>query len=345
MALWLCRAGRFGEQEQKFLDESKIYLCWSGLSYNLTKFKEMKELYSFLPSVYPGNSLGRNRNYTGQLWTFSNRMQPGDWVALPSKRKSTIHIGEITGDYKFVKDGEDPYHHYRTVNWLEKDIPRTNFDQDILYSLGACITICRIKRNDAEARVRAMQGNNWKSAGIQPVLPQDDGDDDSLVEEVDIEQIASDQITRLIASKYKGHGLEALVDAILKAQGFTTYRTGKGADGGIDILAAPGTLGFGRPRICVQVKSQDSPVSRPVFDQLIGTMQKVQADQGLLVAWGGFKPTVKKEIPTQFFNVRLWDQTDLIEQFLANYSKLDEDIQADVPLKRVWVVTPQETDE
>lgn len=139
--------------------------------------------------------------------------------------------------------------------------------------------------------------------------------------------------------------MEDLVEAILQAQGFTTYHSDKGPDGGKDILAAPDTLGFGRPRICVQVKSQATPLERPVLDQLVGTMQDVQADQGLLVCWGGFKPTIKREASRLFFKVRLWDQNDLIDQFLANYDKLDEDLRAELPLKRIWTVASAEEEE
>jgi len=278
-------------------------------------------------------------------------MTIGDWVCMPSKRK-TIHIGEIKSDYVFVPKGQDPYHHYHDVKWLATDIPRTNFDQDLLYSLGALSTICRIKRNNAEERVLAMQKNGWKSAGIKikPVAAHADdasADDDATSDEdddvnFDLEQTARDQIARIIISKFSGHGLEALVEAILKAQGFTTYHSDEGVDGGIDLLAAPDTLGFGKPRICVQVKSQDSPLERPVLDQLVGAMQHVGADQGLLVCWGGFKKTIKQEVPRLFFKVRMWDQNDLIQQFLANYDNLDEDLRAEIPLKRIWAVASQD---
>ena len=291
--------------------------------------------------------MAKRRQNSSQIWAFSHRMAKGDWVAMPSKRK-TIHIGEITGDYVFDANAEDPYFHYRTVKWLEEDIPRTNFDQDILYSLGAFSTICRIQRNDAENRVRTMQKNNWKSTGIKPVTSysdnEDDEDESSTGEEFDLEQIARDQIARTIYSQFKGDGMELLVEAILKAKGFTTYHTDKGADGGIDILAAPDTLGFGQPRICVQVKSQSSPVERMVLDQLVGTMQHVGADQGLLVCWGGFKTTVKREAPRLFFKVRLWDQNDLIDQFLAHYDQLSEDLKTEVPLKRVWALAAADED-
>jgi len=104
-------------------------------------------------------------------------------------------------------------------------------------------------------------------------------------------------------------------------------------------------MGFGEPRICVQVKSGDSPLDRPTLDQLIGTMQNIQATQGLLVSWGGYKSSVDKEKATQFFRVRLWDQKDLIEQLLKHYDKLDEDLKADLPLKRIWTITNPENEE
>ncbi len=113
---------------------------------------------------------------------------------------------------------------------------------------------------------------------------------------------------------------------------------------GVDLLAAPGPLGFGQPRICVQVKSTDSPVERVVLDQLIGTMQNFHAEQGLLISWGGFKQSVEKERASQFFRVRLWNRNDLIENLLAHYDHLDEDLRSELPQKRIWTITNQGED-
>jgi restriction system protein len=140
----------------------------------------------------------------------------------------------------------------------------------------------------------------------------------------------------------KGHGMAALVEAVLKAQGYTTFLSPEGPDYGVDILAAPGPLGFGQPRIVVQVKSGDTPIDRAAVDQLIGTMQNVHADQGLFVSWSGFKSSVDKEKARQFFRVRLWDQNALIDEILHNYDKLDEDLRAELPLKRIWTVAQTE---
>jgi restriction system protein len=88
----------------------------------------------------------------------------------------------------------------------------------------------------------------------------------------------------------------------------------------------------------VQVKSGDSQADRPEFTQLVGAMQNVHADQGLFVSWSGFKATVIREVPMQFFKVRLWGQKEIIDQLLENYDKLDPDIKAELPLKQIWTI-------
>ena len=165
-----------------------------------------------------------------------------------------------------------------------------------------------------------------------------------IEEHFDVERSARDQITRLVLARFKGHGMAELVGAILRAQGFSTHISPPGPDGGIDILAAPGTFGFSEPRICVQVKSQQSPIERTVLDALGGVMKKVNATHGLLVCWGGFKSSIDRDETQQFFHVRLWDADDLIDELLGVYDKLDADLRALVPLKRVWTLAaPEET--
>ena len=195
---------------------------------------------------------GRARNWASQIWPIAHEIKIGDWIVLPSKMKASVHIGEITGEYVFDKKQEDPYFHYRAVRWFATDIPRVNFDQDILYSFGVFMTVCRISRNDAENRIREMGKNKW--------MPK---------EGIEI------------------HRLQDIEDEL-------------------------------------QVKTTDAQVDRPILDQLIGTMHNYKADH---------------EIPSQFFNVRLWDQKEIINELLENYEKLDDEIKAEIPLKRIWTLT------
>lgn len=347
MALWLVRAGKYGENEQLFLDDGRVYLTWSGIAEtDLTRAKSYDDIKAIVREAEsPDATRGKIANNAGQVWAFVLGMKVGDWVVLPLKTKPAIAVGEIRSELTYDAHAT-PYRSWRDVQWLAKDIPRAAFDQDLLYSFGAFLTFCQIKRNDAERRVRQMAQHDWRATAPAFTLSKEAAADAEAPEEVvDLERLARDNIARLIIGKFKGHGMERLVEAILKAQGYTTYRSPEGADKGVDLLAAPGPLGFGRPRICVQVKSQESPVDRPTLDQLVGTMQNVHADQGLLVSWGGFKSSVERETASQFFRVRLWDQDALINELLNHYSQLDEDLRAEIPLKRIWTVATQEDGE
>jgi restriction system protein len=43
--------------------------------------------------------------------------------------------------------------------------------------------------------------------------------------------------------------------------------------------------------------------------------------------------------------VRLWDQDALIGQLLEHYERLDEDLRAELPLKRVWMMAAQDEED
>jgi len=342
MPLWMVRTGRHGEHEKRFVDTNRIYVTWTNLNYDLSAAGSRQELRHVLQRIYPDKSEGHIAQNARQLWPFAHEMNASDWVAVPSKAKPVINIAEITGGYVFDPSADDPYYHYREVKWVARDVPRSNFDKDLLYSLGAFTTICRIERHDAERRIRAMGAKGW---GVASGTAAGEVTEAAPGEEIDLEQLAMDQIAELITRRFSGHDLARLVEAVLRAQGYVTYLSPLGPDKGIDILAAPGPLGFGQPRICVQVKSGDSPVDTPTLNQLIGSMQNVHADQGLLVSWGGFKSSVDKELPVQFFRVRLWNQADLIRELLSVYEQIDPDIKADLPLRRIWTATVQEDSE
>lgn len=337
MSIWLFRAGADGEYENKFLNDGRIYLTWDDLNIDLKDFKEKIKLYEVLANMYDLEKEKTAINWASQIYPIAHRMKKGDWVVLPSKANRTIHIGEIKGEYVYDESLGSPYYHYRSVDWFAQDIPRDRFDQDILYSFGAFMTVCEIHRNNAEQRIKDMSQNDWHVKN-NLLTHEIQNQDDSDVVRVDLEEYIFDTISEYIIRKFKGHRMEMLIEEILKAQGFTTYRSPEGADHGVDILASSDTLGFSSPRICVQVKTSDSPVDRPTLDQLVGTMSNFNSDYGLLVAWNGFKSSVIKEIPKQFFKVRLWDSKKVIEQIFENYDRLSEDIKAEIPLKKVWML-------
>ncbi len=71
-------------------------------------------------------------------------------------------------------------------------------------------------------------------------------------------------------------------------------------------------------------------------------MQDAQADQGLLVSWSGFKPTVRKRTNELFFRVRFWGRDEIIDALLSVYDRLPEEIRAELPLRRTWTLVPED---
>jgi restriction system protein len=336
VAIWLVRAGEHGEREEEAIQKGLAIIGWENLS-DLSAVKEREDLAQLMRDTYPDELPKRLINWTGQVWAFRDRIQLNDLVVLPLKTRSAIAIGQVTGPYQYTSDGEEGYHS-RSVKWLKTDFPRSPslFGQDLLYSLGAFMTVCQIQRNNAEKRIRAIV--EGKAIVVPPDLATTEGPEDEADLPADIALYAEDRIRDHIEQKFKGHGLARLVDAVLKATGYTTIVSPPGPDGGVDIVAGRGPMGFDPPRLCVQVKSSSGPVNVEILQRLHGSMKKVSAGQALLVSWGGFNSKVPTEARDQFFSVRLWDSGDLIQAVLDNYEKLSPEIQAELPLKRVWVL-------
>lgn len=337
MALWLVRAGKYGEQESLALEKGLAVIGWGDLP-DLSAIETREELYDLLEKTYTEEKRKTLLNWLSQIWPFVKEIQPGDLVALPLKSRSAIALGEVTGPYQYRSDLPEDTRHTRPVKWL-KELPRIAFDKDLLYSLGAFMTVCRIQRNNAEERVRALLAG-------KPVPPPTETHIQVQAAEweapPDLEQYARDQIRDYIARKFKGHDLARLVGSVLEAQGYKVRISPEGADGGVDIIAGHGPMGFDRPRLVVQVKSGDTQVDVKVVRELQGVMKNYGADHGLIVAWGGYKSSVPKEAARLFFELRLWDSDDLVKAVLAAYESLPEALQAELPLKRVWVLVPSE---
>ena len=91
-------------------------------------------------------------------------------------------------------------------------------------------------------------------------------------------------------------------------------------------------MGFGEPRLCVQVKSGTSPVDLPEYDRLLGNVHSFGADHGLLVSLSDFTRPVRNRNESSFFQIRLWGAAELTENLRETYDDLPADIRTDVPL-------------
>ena len=132
------------------------------------------------------------------------------------------------------------------------------------------------------------------------------------------------------------------MDALLQAQGYRTHRTAPDEDGAVTIMAGGGPMGLESPRVCAQVRSSPKPEGPNVVKDFQAAVKNCGADQGLLIAWRGFQGTAVAESEGRFFDVRLWDDEDVIEAVMAVYDRLPAAIQASLSFRRIWIPIPED---
>lgn len=337
MPIWLVRAGARGEYEQKFVYESRIYMTRHALDVNLAELEQRAELTAVMTNRYPDARPKMIQSWVGRLWSFAHEIKRGDLVVLPLKTQPVIHIGEVIGNYHADLSGPNPFYHWRQVKWIAEGVPRSHFGEDLLSSFGAVRTVGRVRGNNAEERIAAMRGNCWKPEAITWVRKPKASGRDSTTEDADLESLARDQIARRILL-LEGHDLTRLIETILNAKGYSTYRSPPGAQGGAYVLAGLGPLSFGEPCLCATVKTSNAPIGRTTVAKLLGAMTRFGAREGLCVSWNGFGASVRQELAASSSRVRLWARKELLEQLLSNYPKLSKELKAELPLKRAWIV-------
>ena len=341
--LWIVRAGAHGERELAAIDQGKLLPGFLKVG-DLTQFDGRDAILAHLQEVLPDEGKNRLRNFAAQLNQFVNQIEIGDYVVMPRKVTNGVAVGVVKGGYRF--DAKSEYKHSRTVEWRKESLARDTFKQDLRYSFGAFLTICEVKRNSALERVMAVleagsdpgsllgkQGQASKSLTVDGAEVDDTETDDY---QTDIEDLANQQIISLIKSEFAGHALADLVAEIMRVEGYTTKVSPPGPDGGVDILAAGGTLGLGEDRICVQVKSGDGAANHDVVLRLIGSVSNTQAQTGLLVSIGGVNAVAQRELDNNFFKLRLWQMPDLLKALFRTYGELSDETRAKLPLKQIW---------
>ena len=244
--VYLVRAGRNGEDEDYALTHSLAIVGFQNVP-SLEGTKGYDEVANLVSEALPDRKPRAVGNFAGQLGAFALAMQEGDIVVLPRKLTSQIAIGRVTGPYRYQHVNTEP-RHTRPVEWLQPDLPRTTFKQDLLYSFGAFMTVCNISRNDAPRRVVAVLEGKPDAGPSVPlksltVSPPPTDESESIP---DLSQVAHDQIVAQIQSRFAGHALARLVDAVLRADGWVTKISPPGPDGGVDVLAGSWFTGVGR---------------------------------------------------------------------------------------------------
>jgi restriction system protein len=331
--MWGIHGGRTGDANTLFLQHNCIALGWNRIE-DLSKLPANREGFKAeVANKYPGKKAGAIPVDAGQLFRFVHEAKIGDIVIYPSKADRHIHIGRIKGNYCYEAKGEATYPHRRSIEWL-KDVPRTQFSQGALHEIGSAMSFFAVRTYAEEFRA-AIEGKPQPT----PVA-----EDDTVVAVAeDIEEQTRDYILKKLAQELKGGPFEDFVAHLLQVMGYKTRqpKRGKGADGGVDIIAHRDELGFEPPIIKVQVKIKEGSSGDPEVSALYGKCDK--DEYALFVTLGDFSNQAESFARNKP-NLRLISGDVLVDLILQHYEKFDSRYKGLLPLKRVYVPDPEEND-
>lgn len=173
----------------------------------------------------------------------------------------------------------------------------------------------------------------------QPDPESEDDDDVLFFASQASEQNTRDFIVKRLAAHLKGHPLADFVANVLQTMGYRTQVSPAGPDGGIDIVAHKGELGFEAPVVKVQVKSTQGNISGPTVAELLGNLGV--GEYGLLVTLGSFTKDAKSKVKP---NIRLIGVATSFSSSFFHYEELDPRYRSIIPLKRMYVPQPLPND-
>lgn len=286
-------------------------------------------------SAHPDSSPSQIGSAVGQLYRFTSVIQECDYVLTPVRDRKVL-IGEVTEPYEFVEN--EPQPHRRKVAW-RAIVSRDDLSLSLKNSLGGLMTVFSVKSHaDEIAHLLTGEMDVPEPATIEGL----DADFETPATDIqyasEVEATARERIADLVLGHlFDGHEFEGVVAALLKAMGFKIVREPQpGADGGVDIIAAPDVFGFEQPRIIVQVKHRRGPASGPEVAQLIGMVTNYHG-KGLFVSTGGFTNDARQRAGS---DMALLDGEQFVDHFIEYYENLPSEYKAKVPLKRVYLPVP-----
>lgn len=98
------------------------------------QFHTKHNLQQYFVDNNPDVKVKTAMNWASQVWPFAHEMKKERLLSCNS-------FWQDHRDYEFLPDNDNPYYHAYQVDWFACDIPRTAFDQDILYFFGTFMTI------------------------------------------------------------------------------------------------------------------------------------------------------------------------------------------------------------
>jgi restriction system protein len=337
--LWFVRAGRESVYAEDFIQRKIVALGWADVG-NIDASISKTELLQVYQQAYSSHSEGRAQVSVSQIIRFMREIKVGDAVMTHDRDKQMYYMGTISSDCKWKPDIIAELPRIRDVDW-KYQVPRSILSGDAKNTLGAIQTLFLVRGKVASELQSKAAPIQHSSTALDTIIntPNIEAQDQSdlerevraeLVEKS--EQAIEDRIIRL-----QWDQVQELVAGVLRAMGYRTTVSPRGSDRGVDIFASPDGLGLEEPRIFVEVKHRPAAsMGSPDIRSFIGG--RSSGDKCLYVSTGGFSKEARYEADRSSIPITLIGIVELRKLLVDYYEKLDEDIKALFPLKRIYVL-------
>jgi restriction system protein len=337
--IWFVRAGRDAVYADDFLQQNFIAVGWADLG-EIPADSSKQDLVELYQKIYADRSIGRAQTAAAQMIRFMSEMSIGDDVMTFDREKRLYYLGKITSAYQWDLTRILEMPQIRQVEWHSK-ISRSSLSQTALNTLGAIQTLFLVKADVAkEVFAQAFKLGDVaveppsKTASLPDLVEQDQQITAQLVDRA--EQSVEERLARLTWEE-----MQELVAGVLRAMGYRTRVSPKGADRGVDIFASPDGLGLEEPRIFVEVKHRpNKTMSSQEIRAFLGG--RSPGDKCLYVSTGGFTKDARYEADRSSIAITLLNLIDLRKLMIEYYEKIDEQIKSLIPLKRIYVSAEQD---
>lgn len=331
---WVVRAGPKASYIEDFLEDGVVAVggaAMGALSEGMTK-DEILALYS---ATYPTDAAGTASNWASQLARFLNEISVGDAVVTYAPDQRLYFIGRISSEYLFAPKKLEHYPHMRNVEW-KSESPRDSLSESTRNTLGAIQTLFRIDAAVLDELNRSARPFGEAAAARPAVV---DEELEAATHEPNIESgshMDADARVEDAIARIDWYEMQELVAGILRAMGYRTKISPKGADHGVDIFASPDGLGLQEPRIFVEVKHRvGTAIDAGSIRSFLGGRKA--GDRCIYVSTGGFTKDARYEAERATIPLTLLTLTALRELLLEHYERLDTESRQLVPLRRVYV--------
>lgn len=324
--MWMVRAARGGVLAGDFHEKGVVAIGWNRLG-DFSHATRRDEILALVAEAYPDNREQQNIMSASQAYRFRTVMAVGDRAITYDPDRRVYLVGTLTSDYTYDPSVIEEYPNVRTVKW-DGEVTRDSLSVPTKNSLGAISTLFRVPEDAAREIESRLKGD--------PLVETEDEPED--VEQIDLLRDFQAKSHEFIKDKIVAldwDQMQELVAGLLRAMGYKTRVSPRGADRGKDIVASPDGFGFEQPRVVVEVKHRTgSAMGAHEVRSFLGGRHK--DDKGLYVSTGGFSKDARYEAERASIPLMLMDADDLVRAIVEHYDKMDPEARNLLSLTRVY---------